>query len=238
MAKGFATMEQAFAEIAARKNSGGSYGGPYLKLENGEKALVRFLDDEIAWWYTHPLPKVNDKYQGEEGCRDQDLETGQHTGEPCPGCDEGLRRKMSGIVRLIWFDAPVYEKTEDGKFDYSKSVGNEDQVVTWTVGKMVLEELAGAAATYKGLTSRRFTITRKGVELDTTYDIKPEVDDEGNTVKTPMSKEEKALAEESSEVEFTIPSFEDWGVRGKKKKGGSAPSTSETSPWLRNRRAE
>lgn len=236
MAKGFAAARDAFAEIEARKNSGGG-GGFFFKLpKNKDEAVVRFIDDEVDWAWVHELPKpAGATYQKTEVCRDQDPETGQRTGEPCPGCDKDYRRKMQGVVRLIWRDGPVYEEVEEGgqkKKNYDTVVGHEDQFAKWTVGKMVIEDLDGIAATFKGLTNRDYTVTRKGLGLDTTYDIKPVVDDEGNTVKAPMSVKDEEIAAEAPEVSFKAPSFEEWGKGKSAGSGSSAPATTaDVSPF-------
>lgn len=233
MAKGFTTAREAFAEIEARKNSGGGGFGPYFKLpKSGDSATVRPLDDEVDWAWVHELPAQAGQYSKTELCRDQDLDTGQRTGDACPGCDKEYRRKMQGIVRLIQRDAPVYSKDEKtNKFDYTTVVGQDDQVVRWTVGKVVLEELDGTSTTFKGLTSRDFVVTRKGTGLDTSYDIKPAVNEEGETSKTPMSDNDKKLAEEAKPVEFKIPSFEDWG-KARTASSNDVPSVvGDTSPF-------
>lgn len=235
MAKGFATAREAFAEIEARKNAGGNFG-PYFKLpKSGDSAVVRFIDDEVDWVWVHELPPEPGKYSQTAICRDQDLDTGQRNGEPCKGCDEDYRRKMQGVVRLIWRDAPVYEKDSNGKFDFSKVVGKEDQAVRWSVGKVVLEELDGKAHTFKGLTSRPFTVTRRGTGLDTSYDIEPVVDDEGNTSASPMTEAEKKLAAEADPIEYKIPSYEDWGKKSRKSSGDSAPPVADVSPFMKKR---
>jgi hypothetical protein len=238
VAKGFKTARDAFAEIEARKNSGGGGFGPYFKLaKSGDTATVRPLDAEVDWAWVHELPAEAGKYSKTELCRDQDLETGQRSGDACPGCDKEYRRKMQGIVRLIQRDAPVYEQdATTKKFDYNKVVGNEDQVVRWTVGKVVLEDLDGLAATFGDLNNRDYTVTRKGTGLDTSYDIKPVVVN-GETNKSPLSDNDKKLDEDSKEVEFKIPSFEDWGKA--KKVGNDAPATTvgDKSPFKKRSEA-
>lgn len=246
MARGFATAREAFAEIEARKNSGGGGGGFFFKLsKSGESATVRFLSDEPDWAWVHELPVApGETYSRTEACRDQDPETAQRNGEACPGCDKQYRRKMQGVINLIWRDAPLLERNAEGKLVKENGkvnvVGSEDQVAKWTVGKVVLEELDGLAQTFKGLTSRDFTVTRRGTGLDTSYDIKPVVDDEGNTVKAPMSENDKKLAEDQPDLAgyFSPPSYEEWGkIRSRQAASGSdaPPSTMETSPFMRNR---
>jgi hypothetical protein len=248
--RGFASAREAFAEIEARKNSGGG-GGMYFKLpNNGDEAVVRFLDDEPTWAWVHDLPKDGGSYRYEV-CRDQDPESGQRTGEQCPGCqkesetarqfgwkDRKYRRRMAGVINIIWRDAPVYEEDDNGRKNYEKVVGTADQAVKWTVGKTVLEELDGKAKTYKSLTSRDFKITRRGLKLDTTYDIEPVVDDEGNTSATPMSDADKEVAKEAPDLEgfFTIPTFEEWGnAKGGGDSGSSPPPDADVSPFTRKR---
>ena len=50
MARGFAGVRQASAELEARRGSGGP-GVLYFRLKNQEEAIVRFLeqDDDIHW---------------------------------------------------------------------------------------------------------------------------------------------------------------------------------------------
>ena len=240
MAKGFATARKAIEEINAKRNSGGG-GGQFFKLEPGQSATVRFLDDEIEWMWAHELPRAdNAKYSKLELCRDQDPETGGRIGGSegaCEGCEKDYKRKMHARIRVIQRDAPVYETVKDDqgneKKNFEKVIGNADQVVIWTVGKMVIEELEGAASTFKGLTSRDFVVTREGTGgLDTSYDVKPVVDEEGNTSKTPMSEADEALAAESSPVVYRIPNYEEWG-KGGSSKGGSAPAAVDSGPFKR-----
>jgi hypothetical protein len=252
MAKGFASAREAFAEIEARKNSGGG-GGLYLKLpNNGDKAVLRFAWVEPNWAWVHALPKTGGAYRTEV-CRDQDPENASRTGDPCPGCDKEkstaetngwkdreYARRMAGIIPVIWRDAPVYEEDDSGKKDFSKVVGHADQVVKWTFGKTVLEELEGKSATYKDLMSRDFVVTRKGVKLDTSYDIEPVLDDNGDPVRVPLSDNDKKLIEEMQDLTnyFSIPPFESWGKRGgsdSEESGTSAPSA-DVSPFLAKQR--
>jgi len=222
VARGFETANVGFDEIEARKNSGGGGGGFFFKLPmSGDSATVRFLDDEPDWAWVHELPKgERTKYGFTEVCRDQDPETGQRNGEPCPGCDKqdgkNYRRKMEARLRVIWRNAPVYEEVEaEGgktKRNYDNVVGHADAVARWTVGKVILEELDGKNATYKGLTNRDYVVTRSGTGLDTSYRIEPATNDEGETTKTPMSENDKVLAADAPEVIFKAPSYDEWGT--------------------------
>ena len=253
MPKGFVTARDAFAEIEARKNSGGG-GGSFFKLTNsGDSAVVRFLTDEPEWAWVHDLPKEGTSYRTEV-CLDQDMETGNRNGDACPGCDmenqtgrergwkdRSYRRHMAGVIPLIWRDAPVFEEDENGRRNYAKVVGEADQVAKWTFGKTVLEELDGKAATFKGLTNRDFRITRRGVKLDTTYDIEPVVDDEGNTKATPLSEADKTLAADAPDMTnyYTQPKYDDFGKSrasgGDSGSNGSVPAPVDASPFARSR---
>jgi len=253
MPRGFDSAREAFAEIEARKNSGGG-GTSFFKLPaDGDSAVVRVLDDEPMWAWTHDLPNDGSGSYKSEVCLDQDSETGARNGEACPGCDKErqtgqelgwkdrkYRRKMSGIANVIWRDAPKYQEDENGRKDYSKQVGTADAVAKWTFGKLVLEDLDGMAATFKGLTSRDFTVTRKGTGLSTSYDIKPVVDPEtGDTKATPLSTADKALAEEAPDLTdyFKKPEYSEWGKRsqGGSNTGSVPPPNVEASPFQKRR---
>lgn len=238
MAKGFASAREAFAEIEARKNSGGG-GGFFFKLaKSGDEALVRIGVAEVDWAWVHELPKVDGQsYSKTEICRDQDPENGNRIGEACPGCEKDYKRKMQGKIPLVWRDGPVYEEVEvePGKFrkNYEKVVGKADVAAFWTVGKMVLEELDGNASTFGELTNRDYKVTRDGVGLSTSYDVKP-VTIDGETKKSPMTDKDKELLKELPEVDFTPPSYDQWGKGGSgKSSGSSAPSDPDRSPFAK-----
>jgi hypothetical protein len=199
------------------------------------------------------MPKDGNSYR-QEVCTDQDMDTGARNGDACQGCekeqqtgrekgwkDRDYRRQMSGVINLIWRDAPVFEEDSQGKKDYTKVVGHADQVTRWTFGKTVIEELDGKSTTYKDLTNRDFTITRRGLKLDTTYDIEPVVDEEGNTNATPMSEADKTLAGEAADLNeyFKKKSYEDFGKQAggsDNSGGGSAPPPGvDASPFAKPR---
>ena len=250
MARGFASAQEAIAEIEARR-SGGGPGGMYFKLDPGQSAVVRFLSDDVIWAHVHALPAEGKSYRNEV-CRDQDPEDGSRNGEACPGCDREqasaaevgwkdrkYRRQMSGVAQVIWRDAPTYEEDEEGKKNWEKVVGHEDQVVKWTFGRNVIETLYQKVTNYKSLTNRDFVVTRTGEKLDTKYAIEPFVNDEGDAVKTPLSDNDKKLIEEAPDISdfFKIPSYDDWGKRGGGgSSNGSAPPTADPSPFMRKKK--
>jgi len=233
MAKGFATAKVAIKEIDARKNSGGGPRGLFFKVEDGGEQVVRPAISEPIWVWVHELPKEpSERYSRNEPCRDQDPDTGVPIGEACPGCDkmkasvdEGkawkdrdYKKKMAGVLPVIWRDAPVFEEVEDDagnkKKNYDKVVGKADQIALWTFGKVVIEELEGNAASYGDLMARDWVVKRKGTSIDTVYDIKPVLVD-GETRKMPLSEADKKLIESQPDVNayFAIPSYESWGKK-------------------------
>jgi hypothetical protein len=239
MPRGFDTARNALADIEARKNSGGG-GGQFFKLDDGEEATVRFLEDDVLWYWVHQLPPDGNAYRSEV-CLDQDPETGNRTGEPCPGCDKeqqsgkvkewskrDYRRKMSGVANIIQREAPLFAEDENGRKNFAEEVGKADQVVKWTFGSNVISDLEKTSSTYKGLTSRDFRVKRTGVKLNTEYHITPVINDEGDPVKTPMSAADKELAEKAPDLAgfFKRPSYEEWGVRN----SGSSDESSAPAP--------
>jgi hypothetical protein len=249
--KGFDSAREAFAEIEARKNSGGG-GTSFFKLPgDGDSAVVRILEDEPLWAWVHDLPNDGAGSYKSDVCLDQDSETGARTGEACPGCDKErqtgqelgwkdrkYRRRMAGVANVIWRDAPKYEEV-DGRKNYAKVVGQEDAIAKWTFGKTVLEELDGKATTFKGLTSRDFRITRRGTGLSTSYDIEPVVDDKGDTKATPMSAADRKLAEDAPDLTgfFRKPEYSEWGkvTQNSGNTGSVPPPSVDASPFQRPR---
>jgi hypothetical protein len=233
MPRGFSGVRKAAAQIEARRTAGGNFPQAlYFSLGDGEEAVVRFLeqDDDIAWCWVHEVPVEGRNWGRDVPCLDQEDED-----EACPGCERELKRKVKGFINLIWFDAPVYKKDKEGKLvkvDGEKLVSHkDDQVALWTSGVRLFEELDDTNETYKGLSSRRFKIKRKGTGLNTKYTIKPEDIDSG---KQKFSDEENELAEKKYDLaEFMkIPSYEEFMDilnGGGKSSGGSGESKSKDS---------
>jgi hypothetical protein len=205
-------MPRGFAAIkaAAEKQNSNSFEYPsalLLKLpKDGDSAIVRFLeqgDDVYSYWY-HDYSHV-DKPNGwktKVPCLDQDDE-----GVPCPGCREGWPRKFQGLINLIWRDAPIFKRDDEGKVEKKKNgefvvEGYEDQVAIWRQGiNLFSKTLPRKDVTYKGLGTRDFEITREGETMnDTTYAIEPVVID-GETKAVPLSKADKDLAKDKYDLE-------------------------------------
>jgi hypothetical protein len=202
MPRGFAAVQEA-AEKLSRKTGGSGSGAFYLKLpDDGSQATVRFLeqgDDVYSYWY-HDFSTV-DKAQGwriKFPCLDQ-----EDDGTPCPGCEEKLSRKFQLLINLIWRDAPVLKRDDDGNFVRDKNDeividGEADQVAVWRGGIELAKLLNRKDIAFKGLSSRDFEITREGLKLDTTYSIEP-ADVDSGAVK--MSKDDSNLANDKYDLE-------------------------------------
>lgn len=199
MPKGFKAIQE-----AASKMGGGGSGGSvlYLKLPNdGDSATVRFLEEgeEVYSYYYHDFSHVAPKegWKTKIPCLDEDDE-----GTPCPGCEQDLPRKFQGLINIIWRDAPVYAKDKEGNIDWSKQKGTADQVAVWRGGINIFNKtLARKDATFKGIGSRDFEITRDGEGLqNTSYSVEPVVVD-GETKAVALSKADKELAKEKYDLE-------------------------------------
>lgn len=192
MPRGFDGVRAAAQDIASRAQSGGSGDDlDYFKLKgNNESRVVRFLEEgnEIHWAWVHEMPPRGKQRWGDNvACLDQD-----GAGNPCPACERGMPKSFLGVINLIEFDGPKFATDGNGRKDYKNVVGKETKVSVWERGIQTFEELDGKDATYKGLKSRRFRITRKGTGMnDTRYIIEPEDPDSGPQEWT---DEEKALA--------------------------------------------
>lgn len=216
--RGLSGIREAAAEIAARRESMGPWIN-WLKIPNGQSVRVRFLEqgDDVEWCWVHQTPaKAGQKYGDNEVCLNQDDD-----GTPCPGCERmdgtNYRRIINGFINVIYRNAPVWEVNENGRMPrgpdnkviYNK-VAEKDQIFVWKGGKVVFEELDGKDATYRGLMSRDFVITRRGEALDTKYTIEPADPDAGPQ---PMSDADKKLVEEKYDLkQFTTPPpYDEWG---------------------------
>jgi len=245
MPRGFSGVRKQVAANQAKRDAAGSFAPPalYFSLENGEEAIVRFLeqDEEIAWCYVHQIPVEGRSWGRDVPCLDQDDED-----VACPGCEREMAKKFKGFINLVWHDAPLYKKDKEGKLikaDGKKiEIGRQDQVALWTSGVRLFEDLDEINDKYKGLRSRRFTVKRKGVKLDTKYHITPEDVDSGPQS---FSIVEKKLAEKPYDLaEFMKPPTYDefmailTGTPVKKSDNGdSSPVASAKSknPFMANR---
>ncbi len=225
MPKGFGFVNKASQEQAAKGGSSLWGGKTIFKLENGEKTDARFVEIEgdfvhSAWH--HEIPVEGRAWGDLVPCIAQD-EEGNHTDDPCPGCDAGLQLKFKGYIALIWRDGPIY-KRDDANRVVKDNNGDlvvdhkGDTLAVWSSGPRLFEELGETHENYGGLGARDFSIKRRGIKKDTKYIIFPSDPDGG---KEPLSKEDKKIIEDatSGENPFELspfirpPSYEAWEAR-------------------------
>ena len=233
MPRGFGAVRQASAELEARRTSGPGAGALWFRLKSGEEAIVRFLeqDDDVACCQCHEVPVEGRQWGRDVPCLDQERD-----GTPCPGCERDLPRRFKGWVNLIWFDAPVFKRDSENKIVKDRLndpvvIGNKPQVALWSSGIRLFEELEEINANYKGLTTWRFKVKRKGQGLDTKYIIVPEDVTSGAT---PFDDAEKKLAEDKYDLNEFIkpPSYEDF-LKALGQGGQSAGNGQQASPEAR-----
>jgi len=238
MPRGFGGVRQASAESQQRRNSGGP-NALWFRISAGQETVARFLeqDEDIFWAMMHEVPVEGRSWGKDVPCLDQDGE-----GSPCPGCERNLPRKFKGFINLIWHDAPVFKRDEQNKMVKDSNnkpivTGTQPQVAIWSSGIRLFENLDEINANYKGLTSRRFKVKRKGEGLSTAYSINPEDIDSG---KQDFSDKEKSLAAEKYDLaEFTKPGSYDEFLKELGEGGGSSGSGGSqeqprSNPFMRN----
>lgn len=209
MSKGFEgiknRVEQKKAQSQFRQDR--KFDGPpplYFSIKDGESAHVRFLEenDDVHYADVHEIPVEGRSWGITVPCLDQSAE-----GLPCPGCERGLDRKFKGYINVVWFDAPVWKRDENQRLvkdnnNQKISIGNKTQVAIWTSGIRLFEKLEVINDRYKGLSSRRFEVTRKGRDLPF-YEIVPVEIDGGPQDFSPTEEE---LAESKPDLnQYTVP---------------------------------
>lgn len=245
MAKG--NVSSAVATIEEKKRGFAESGDRprflYFKLQDGESATVRFLEEEseLHWSWVHQLPATgNYKFGPKIPCRDQG-EDGEPIGEACPGCERGYKRTFQGVVNILWRDAPIFERDESNRlvrdgFNNPVVSGRADQNAIWVAGVTVFEDLEELASTYNGLTSRDFLIKRRGEKLNTRYTISP-ADPDGGPQK--LAKADLALADSKYDLtQFVVaPTYDAWGSTkiAAQDDTEAIRSSTSSSPFKRNR---
>ena len=238
MPRGFGAVRQASAELEARRTSGPGAGALWFRLKAGDEAVVRFLeqDDDVACCQCHEVPVEGRQWGRDVACLDQDRD-----GTPCPGCERDLPRRFKGWLNLVWFDAPIFKRDGDNRIVKDRLndpvvIGNKPQVALWSSGIRLFEELEEINANWKGLTSRRFKVKRKGSGLDTRYVIVPEDIDSGVQA---FTEEENTLAKDKIDLnEFITPtSYEDFlkALGQGTPANGQQQAPAQTNPFMRSR---
>ena len=245
MPKGFDGVRKASADIEARRGSGGP-GALWFRLGAGEETVVRFLeqDDDIHWAMCHEVPVEGRQWGRDVPCCDQEKD-----GTPCPGCEADLPRRFKGYINVIWNDAPVFKRDDSGKIVKDNQgdlvvLRTEPQVAVWSSGIRLFEELDEINANFKGLTSRRFKVKRKGTGFDTKYVIAPEDIDSGPQELTAqetelannkydLSQHVKPLSYEDFEKEMSGESRQQGGGGGGNQ--GEGGGNKRPNPFMRNK---
>jgi len=222
-----------------KANRWGTKAGPRLTFRKaGDSAVVRFLEqgDDVKWAWFHELPKRQGQQWGDkEVC----LNT-KDDGTPCPGCERRLKRSVQGFINVIERDAIVWEEDADGKIktndngEWIDSGRREDRVKYFRSGIKAFQELDGIDATYKGLMSRDFRITRKAGEF-VEYSIHP-VDPDGGP--QPMSDRDRELEKQKADLAqlVTPRPYDQWGTGDSGDAGGVAPQQAgSVNPFLKPR---
>jgi hypothetical protein len=102
MPRGAASFQKTSEAQEARREEMNGPRADYFKLEGGQIAIVRFLEqgDEIAYYVTHRVPMPGRPYPQDVPCLDQNDD-----GTPCPGCQsehKGVRaRSTKGLHNVI-----------------------------------------------------------------------------------------------------------------------------------------
>ena len=157
----------------------------------------------------HEVPVENRSFGRNVPCLDQERD-----GTPCPGCERELPRRFQGFVNVLWEDAPVFKRDSDNKIVKDRTgdpviLDHKPQIAVWSSGIRLFDELAEIDANYRGLSSRKFKVKRKGEKLDTKYHISPADVDSGAQ---PMDDDEAKLAEGKYDLTpmITPGSYEDF----------------------------
>lgn len=169
-------------------------GVVYFALKDGQEAVVRFLQqaEDIEWARKWKLPPSSNFPYGElVNAVDQ-----HEDGTPDPGYAAGLKNSFKAYPTLIWRNAPVYQKDNEGKVVKDPNgakviTGFADQVAIWECTFSVYDTLQDVEGSYRGLMSRDFRVKRKGGGLDTEYLVFPADVDGGPQ---PMSQQDQQIA--------------------------------------------
>lgn len=209
----------------------------FLKLQPGETAVVRFLEEgeDVQYTKTHRVQRPGRQWAEHVPCLNAD-----GAGTYCPACDKGIPQSFRGYINLIWRDAPVFKTDSQGKRvkenEQYVQVDTSDQVVIWEQGINVFSELDEKDLTYKGLCSRDFRVKRKGKSLDTTYSVEPADPDGG---KQALSAADKKLVEDKFDLNEIVmaPSENEWlTILGQvsSSENGEASPNKRANPFINN----
>lgn len=186
MPRGLSKIKQIASEAAARQKAFDESGPGvrFFRLEDGESAKVRFLEQGEDVWavWTHQLPRQSGQQFGDSVlCLDQEDE-----GKPCPGCSRAVGRTARITINLIWYGAPKFQREpgRDGNvgkivkdnMDRPVIIGVEDVVAVWNASQKVGGRLAHLHEKLEqteagGLMGAIHDVTRQGTSKKTDYMI-------------------------------------------------------------------
>jgi len=152
----------------------------------------------------------------------------------CPMCKGGLPIKVRTVINLIWRNAPILQRGQDGKLLRGADnnfiiVGYEDQVFYWEVSNTTGELLRRLDNKYGGLMSRDWEISWTGVTTNP-YALEPAEVDAGPQ---PMSENDRALAAKKHNLDeiYKPPSVQEAaGIVAKYGANSGANSTAQGIP--------
>lgn len=197
MAKGWDNIEQQAAQTAEARQEMQEKRLPELRVNqrNPGPYVIRFLEQgtDVNNYPVHEYKVVQggNTYNRNFTCLSE-------VGQPCPGCEAGLKRKNRGVFNLIQRNRPILRKGQDGKSlknpDGSYIVdGYQDTVVVANVGGPTADMLRKSDGDYRGLMSRDFQVQFSGDTFQS-YFLTPAMDGQGNAVATPLSESDQYLA--------------------------------------------
>lgn len=244
MPKGFSNLREELARIEERKNkalegdSGNKDWAPVLwfklpesaagkskeEVTSAMTAVIRPLEDgdDLTYALVHPVQIDGRPFPTDIVCRDQD-----NSGEPCPGCEAGIKRAVKGFLNVIWRDAPDFPLDEETnkyntKVDY-ESLPKSDKVAILSSGPTLFGKLDDLDDALDGVANYDLSITRKGLKLATTYDVKK------HGKKSALSADDKKLAAEKYDLSHyvKVPEYDEWIERSQGNFSGSSNDDGE-----------
>jgi hypothetical protein len=193
-------------------------------------AVIRPLEegDDLTYALVHPVTIEGKPYPVDIVCRDQD-----HSGEPCPGCEAGIKQAVKGFLNVIWRDAPDFPLDKDtGKYntkvDY-ESLPKSDKIAVISSGPTLFGRFDELDEDLEGLTNYEFQITREGLKLNTKYKVK-------KVKKAALSAADKKLVEEKHDLSHyvRVPDYDEWIERSQGNFSRSSDDGEEASAPAKN----
>jgi len=143
---------------ANKKKKGGFALELWIKAD--EEAIVRFMVNEPINIHQHSI-QIGGRWQTRTCIAD--------TGEKCPLCAMGNKRRFVGVYSVI------DRRKEEYKDRNGKTIKKRNTVKLWRCGQRVLSTLENINAKRGGLTKCDMSVTRIGEGKDTIYNIIPEI---------------------------------------------------------------